>query len=494
VEDARRQLSNLRHPPAAVRLVRPCTLGDGIVSLGAEEMAGWLALHDEAARAGRVVKFVPASGAASRMFRDLLALRASGCPPTPAELAERERAGDREAATFRSVLVGIGRFAFADDLRAVLAARGRDLERVAAEGPLADILDALLDPAALGFGSLPKALLPFHRYGTGVRTALEEHLVEASELARDGRGVCRVHFTIAPGDGPAFERLLARARPELERKLGVRFEVELSTQKPGTDTLAIDGSGAPFRDDRGTLVLRPGGHGALLENLAELRGDLVHVKNVDNVATEALLRKGIPWRKALVGLAVLLEREARERLRRIETPECGAAAAEEARRFVVEELGADPGDEPGEVARILRRPIRACGVVRNTGEPGGGPFWVRDRNGRVGRQIVEAAQVDARSEEQARILGSSTHFNPVDMALALRDPHGGERDLRDHVDPDAVFLAWKSWGGRDLLALERPGLWNGAMAGWNSVFVEVPLEVFNPVKTVLDLLRPEHQA
>ncbi len=401
VEEVERQAALLRNPPPAVRLLRPCTAGDGIVRIEEGEHGKLLALADEAARAGRLSKFVPASGAASRMFEFLR----SSEPDHPDARRFRENASS-------------------------LAFDAGDLEALAA---------------------LPKGLLPFHRYAGTVRTPFEEHLVEAAATVRDAAGVCRVHVTVPPEHRTAFEAVLERVRPRLERETGARFEVRFSEQAPSTDTVAIDERGRLFRDSEGRLLFRPGGHGALLKNLAESGGDLVLVKNIDNVVPDDLRAPTLLWKRLLAGVLVRLER-----------------------------------------ASTRARPLRACGVVRNEGEPGGGPFWVEGPGGET-RQIVESAQVDLTDPSQAAIWRAATHFNPVDLACSLRDSSGRPFDLSHFVDERAVFIAKKTHGGRTLYALERPGLWNGAMALWETAFVEVPIDTFTPVKTALDLLRPEHQ-
>jgi Domain of unknown function (DUF4301) len=400
VEEVERQAALLRDPPPAAKLLRPCTAGDGIVRIEEAEHAELLALAKAAAEAGRLSKFVPASGAASRMF-DFL----TRDPDHPDVRCFRENAAS---------------FAFSSG----------DLQALAA---------------------LPKGLLPFHRYPGGVRTPFEEHLVEAAATVRDAAGVCRVHVTVPPGHRAAFEAVLEQSRPRLERETGARFEVRFSEQAPSTDTVAIDEEGRLFRDSEGRLLFRPGGHGALLKNLAETEGDVVLVKNIDNIVPDDLRAPTVLWKRLLSGLLVRIERTS-------------------------------PRD----------RPLRACGVVRNEGEPGGGPFWVEGPGGES-CQIVESAQADPASPAQAAIWRAATHFNPVDLACSLRDSSDRPFDLSRFVDERAVFIARKTHEGRTLFALERPGLWNGAMASWETVFVEVPKETFAPVKTALDLLRPEHQ-
>ncbi len=487
--EAARQLAILAAPPEHARLERPCSPGDGIARLDAPRIEGLIARHAAASAAGRVSAFVPASGAASRMFKDLLAAR-----ELPGELAPAEVAalGDPAAARALAAWVeGLPRFAFEPELARAVAARGLDPARLRAEGPWRPLLDALLAPDGLDYAARPKGLLAFHRAAEGVRTAFEEHLVESATLARDAGGACRLHVTVSPEHRTGFEALLAGAGAHHAARLGVRFDVGFSEQHPATDTLASALDGGPFRDARGALLFRPAGHGALLRNLEEAGGDLVFLKNIDNVAVDAMKGETYRWSRALVGLADELAARAHALRARLDDP-ADAGAAADAARFVAGELGeAAPADREA-LAALLERPVRACGMVPNTGEPGGGPFWVRGHDGRVTRQVVESAQV-APDPDQRAILARATHFNPVFIACALRDRRGRVHDLARFVDERTAIVTRKSAGGRDLLALERPGLWNGAMAGWSTVFVEVPLAVFNPVKTVLDLLRPEHQ-
>jgi hypothetical protein len=398
-QEVDRQTALLRDPPPAATLVRPCIPSDGVVRIEEREHAELLALADEAARAGRLSKFVPASGAASRMFASVFA----GAPETEETRRFRE---NRHAFPFRESVEELSR--------------------------------------------APKALIPFHAYPEGARTAFEEHLFEAAGTIRDAGGLCRIHFTVSPEHRKAFEDKLREVGPRVERATGARFVVEFSEQSPSTDTIALDESGGIFRDADGRILFRPGGHGSVLKNLQDSGGDIVLLKNIDNVVPDERRAPTILWKRLLTGLLVKIERTS-------------------------------PRD----------RPIRICGVVRNDGEPGGGPFWVAGPGGTT-RQIVESAQVSLADLAQAAIWGKATHFNPVDLACSLRDAAGRPFDLARFVDERAVFVAKKTHDGRGLRALERPGLWNGAMAHWETVFVEVPKKTFAPVKTILDLLRPEH--
>jgi uncharacterized protein DUF4301 len=485
-EEAARHVELFRNPPPYTRVIRPCTPGDGIRTLS-ETDEPLLKLFAGAARQGKVGRFVPASGAATRMFKALL------------EFLNDE--GKEPSGEVRTFFDNLPRFAFYEALRDAMARDGLELDETLRVGDLRTVLACLLTDRGLGYADLPKGLLLFHRYPDGPRTPFEEHLVETAETLRDEAGVCRLHFTVPPENEDSFRELLETARPRLEARYQVLFEVSFSHQKHSTDTLAVDPEDRPFRLEDGTLLFRPGGHGALLENLGSLGEDgwdLVQLKNIDNVVRDDRKPLVNRWKMLLGGLLVSLREQAFRLLEELEEGE----GIDEAARFLEGELSRPlPGDfEPwsaGEKRRFLidalDRPLRVCGVVRNQGEPGGGPFWVESPEGGVSLQIVETSQIDPKSPEQQASLQGSTHFSPVDIVCALRDRHGRPYDLRRFVDPATVFIASKSHEGRPLKALERPGLWNGAMAGWNTVFVAVPVETFAPVKTVLDLLRPEHQ-
>lgn len=462
--EALRQIELFRNPPPFTRVLRACRVGDGIRKISKASEPWLLARFEEAVRRGRIAKLVPASGAATRMFKELLADLNNGAEGEPPP----------EVRTF---LDNLPRFAFYEDLAGLEGRR--------------TILEHLLTEKGLNYAELPKGLLKFHRYPDGPRTPFEEHLVEAADVTRDEEGNCRLHFTVSPQHRERFEALLEEVRARYEARHDCRFDVSFSHQQRSTDTIAVDPENLPFRQDDGSLLFRPGGHGALLSNLADLGWDIVLLKNIDNVVPDGRKPLVNGWKKALSGYLLALQ----ERIFRVlERLEADPAALEEASKLVEEELsrpipaGVDRRDF---VLDALNRPLRVCGVVRNQGEPGGGPFWVEDERGQLSIQIVESSQIDPKVRE--KMLAGSTHFNPVDIVCALRDRHGAPYDLHRFVDPTTVFISSKSHEGRPLKALERPGLWNGAMAGWNTVFVEVPDETFAPVKSVLDLLRPEHQ-
>ena len=466
LDEARRQLDLLAGAHYA-KLIRPCTVSDGIRQLDEDEIAALHALHAEAARAGRFVKFVPASGAASRMFDTVRA--------NPESLLERLRC-----------------FPFYEELKAQVERGGQDLDRLAASGASETILNALLGPDGLDYAGRPKALMKFHHYADGGRTAFEEHLVEAGEYARGGDGLCRLHFTVSHGHQTMFEQIQREVEPRYRRLCDARFEIRYSTQKSSLDTLSVDAAGQPRRDQAGHLMFRPGGHGVLIDNLNQLQADLVFVKNIDNVQPDRVKPLVSHWKRALAGYLVRVQHEAFRQLDALCGSQPSAAVIDEAVDFARTALGHGLQSVP-ELIELLDRPLRVCGVVPNTDEPGGGPFWVEQPDGSVGLQIVETSQVDPHDEQQQGRLRSSTHFNPVDLVCGVRDRAGRPYDLFRYVDPEAVIVTRKSSGAGRYRVLERPGLWNGAMARWNTLFVEVPIETFSPVKTVIDLLRDEHQ-
>ncbi len=468
-DDAERQLRLLRQEQRYTRVARACSLDDGIEVLEEEKQAFLKRIY-ESHEFSRAV-FVPASGAATRMFRDLLQWRAGGTG---------ERRGLEQAV---SKLHDQRDFLPFDLPQAVSSADA--------------LVDELVGPEGQDLASLPKALLPFHQYGEGARTAFAEHLVEGSTYLK-ADGVSRFHFTVSGAHRARFEAELEAVRESLEARQRTRLDVAFSEQCGATDTLCLDDAGALVRTPSGLPMLRPGGHGSLLRNLAAIDADVVFVKNIDNVMAEVLHDDSSRWKKVLGGYLVWLRQRVHDLLVQLQEDPT-AEAVREASVFVERQLGVVSThgcgglDAAGWLCSRLDRPLRVCGVVPNDGQPGGGPFWVQADDGVVGRQIVESAQVQLEDDAQARIFHSATHFNPVDMVCSLRDPSGRPYDLDAFVDESAVVIAQKTVEGRSIRALEWPGLWNGAMAGWNTVFVELPREVFAPVKTVFDLLLPPHQ-
>jgi hypothetical protein len=494
-----RQLELYRNPPPSADLVRSCTTDDGIRVLSDAACERYAVEYDEACHSRSVVKFVPASGAASRMFRSLSAVLADENTATRRQLDDRARHGDDDAADCVQFLDGLDRLACRDDLVDVLSTAGVDWGDAVGGDRFRDLLRAALSEDVLGYASRAKGLLPFHRYPEGVRTAVDEHLVEAAHYARGEADTCRLHFTVSPAHREAFRVHLDTARPRFEARLPVRYEFEFSIQEPSTDTLAVSADNEPFRDGDGRLLFRPGGHGALIGNLGRIDADLVFIKNIDNVAADPFKAPTYLWKRALGGVLIELQERVFHHLHAIDVGKGARAVTDAALAFLEEHFHVRPPAAVADADSLraflvdqLDRPLRVCGMVRNEGDPGGGPFWVRDRWGRTSPQIVETSQIDLESREQQGIHASATHFNPVDLVCATRDWHGRTYDLSRFVDETAVFIAEKSHGGRPLKSLELPGLWNGAMAGWNTVFVEVPITTFNPVKSIIDLFREAH--
>jgi hypothetical protein len=448
------------------------------------------------------MKFVPASGAASRMFKLLLSFLHRSASLDQEHTSAEATSNDPEYHDVLRCMRDLKRFAFYDDLKSVLATNGLNIEALVEQGQYQDILAYLLTSKGLNYANLPKALLKFHRYPDYCRTPLEEHLVEAAAYTQNQHGLARVHFTVTPAHQDAILDHFEAVRSRYEQS-GGRYEVTFSNQKPSTDTIAVDLENNPFRDRQGQLVFRPAGHGALLGNLHALAGDMVFIKNIDNVVPDHLKAETYRYKRALGGYLVEIQNQIFTYLRRLTTQDVDQQFLTQLFAFVRHTLSVVPPPELERQSKpqktqyllgILNRPLRVCGMVPNVGEPGGGPFWVQHADGSLSLQIVETSQVDMQAAEQRAIVAAATHFNPVDLVCGVRDYQGQPFDLMQYTDPNTGFISIKSHEGRELKAMELPGLWNGAMTNWNTIFVEVPLSTFNPVKTVLDLLRPQHQS
>ena len=502
-DQVRAQIQIFEKPAFFARLHRPCTAGDGIQKISPEELDRYVKLHEEAAREGRFTKFVPASGAASRMFKLLFEIYGQGSPPSLEEIREQAIQGDQRARDFLCFQEGLRRTAFFDDLNVRMGEKGLSAEELLEENRWPEIVRYLLTEEGLNYGALPKGLLKFHRYPSGGRTAFEEHLVEAIHTVRDRQGICRLHFTVSPDHEDAFRQYFGKIRSRYEQPFQCLFDVRFSTQSHSTDTIAVDLESRPFREQDGRLLFRPGGHGALLSNLENIQGDLIYLKNIDNILPDRLRGPTIIWKKVLGGLLVETHETVNRYVRQLTEGSKESGVLEMALDFARNTLLIPepqafkqwPVEQKRDfLLKRLNRPLRTCGMVRNEGEPGGGPFWVEGKDGNLSLQIVESAEVDPQSSEQRAIWSSSSHFNPVDLVCAVRDFRGNSFHLKDYVNPEAVFISQKSKDGRDLRSLELPGLWNGAMSEWNTIFIEVPIATFSPVKTINDLLKSEHQS
>ena len=461
----------------------------GILAPAENELNTYLQAWDTYKQSDKnIVKFVPASGAASRMFKNLFEfLGADYEIPTT----------DFEKKFFNN----IQDFAFYTDLNAACEKNnGKGIEALVNESNYKPVVANLLEEAGLNYGALPKGLLKFHKYDNGARTPLEEHLVEGALYAAGTTGKVNVHFTVSTEHRDLFKALVEEKVAEYAQKYNIEYSVSFSEQKPSTDTIAADMENKPFRDN-GKLLFRPGGHGALIENLNDLDADIVFIKNIDNVVPDRLKDETVTYKKLIAGVLVTLQKQAFDYLELLDSGKYTHEQLEEIIRFVQQDLCCRKTDikelEDAELVIYLRnklnRPMRVCGMVKNVGEPGGGPFLAYNPDGTISLQILESSQIDMKDEEKKAMFEKGTHFNPVDLVCAVRDYKGNKFNLVKYVDKATGFISYKSKSGKELKALELPGLWNGAMSDWNTVFVEVPLGTFNPVKTVNDLLRDQHQ-
>ncbi|MBQ6191110.1 MAG: DUF4301 family protein [Bacteroidaceae bacterium] len=483
------QLENFRKGFDFLKLQGAAAVGKGIIAPTEDEAEAYIEAWNEYKKEGHAVtKFVPASGAASRMFKNMFEfLDADYDVPT----------SDFEKVFFAH----IHSFAFFDALNdACFLNEGKGVDALIEEGDYKAVVENMLGEEGLNYGQLPKGLLQFHCYDDCAKTPVEEHLTEAA-LYASSRGEAEVHFTVSSEHRKLFEELIERVLPEAQAEHKITYKVSLSEQKPSTDTIAVNMDNTPFRTADGKLLFRPGGHGALIENLNDLQSDIVFIKNIDNVVPDRLKADTVYWKQVLAGILVRAQKQTFAYLRLLDDGKYGQAERAEMIRFVRHTLGCDmPGLKDLEDTDLhlflrdkLNRPIRVCGVVKNVGEPGGGPFLAYNPDGSISLQILESSQIDQNNPEYVEMFAKGTHFNPVDLVCAVRDYKGEKFNLPDFVDPATGFISYKSKDGKELKALELPGLWNGAMSDWSTIMVEVPLTTFNPVKTVNDLLRPQHQ-
>lgn len=470
------QLKNFQNGFPYLKITKAATIGDGIKQYNTEQIDRYENIFELKAPNFIITKFVPASGAATRMFKDLFSTQESG------KLNEKSK----------EFFDNLTDFAFYDSLILTIGGYGENEA----------ILNGLLNEDGLNYGNLPKGLIEFHKEDDRVKTPFEEHIIEGIAYA-NRNGDVKIHFTVSPDHLDKFEEQLEKLRSEYEEKYGVKLDISFSTQKTSTDTIAVNLDNTPFREENGDLLFRPSGHGALIENLNEIKSDFIFIKNIDNVVPDSKKKDTIQYKKALGGIIIDIREFIFGFCKELNEPKVENKTIEKAAKFLSENLGLEPPVEfnnwnSQEKLSYLRlkydRPLRVCGMVKNIGEPGGGPFWIKDKDGSSSLQICESAQINTNDAASMKIFQNSTHFNPVDLVVSVINYKGEKYDLLEFTDPETGFISEKSKNGKDLKALELPGLWNGAMADWNTVFVEVPLSTFNPVKTVNDLLREEHQA
>ena len=480
--DVKKQMELYRHGPNYLKLNRPCVIDDGILSIKKSAMDELIKLYDREEGKFRLLKFVPASGAASRMFAEWFSALESGGFGTPA--------------LNQSFLHNFKKYPFY-----FLVKQNKRASEFIEQKNVKGLLDYILSSKGLNFGWLPKALIPFHLYSAGeARTALEEHLFEAVQYVRGAGDVCHLHFTISQEHKKDVAEKIKTVKSVYKNLCRIKYKISLSVQSSSTNMLAVDENNLPLRDTSSNLIFRPGGHGSLLTNLQNLDADFIFIKNIDNIVPEKLLRKILPYKKMLGGLALQIQQEIFAVLRQIENDEIDSKQIDEIKNYCSRINIVFPRNMSRKsvnlqkqiIFSLLNRPLRVCAIVRNEGEPGGAPFWVEERDGNQTLQIVENGHVDRSSPKQMAVWSAAQYFNPVDMVCCTKNYRGEKFNLDSYVNPDAYLITMKNEKGRSLKALESPGLWNGGMAYWNTVFVELPIIVFNPVKTVNDLLRPEH--
>lgn len=482
-----------------IKLSAASRIPDGILKFEEEQIHDLVSYYNDHAGKYKVVKFVPASGAASRMFK-LLFSCVEGLENGSLTVSDID--GEMQFNGLGYFFSNLDKFAFYGDLKKAADEKGESLTNLLHDKKYSVILHLLLDDTGLGYGKLPKALLRFHNYEHGARYAIEEHLVEGVKYAQDEESNVYLHFTVSPEHIMLVSEIIESLLPKYEERFQVRYDIEYSIQKPETDTLAVDMENAPFRTDDGELLFRPAGHGALIQNMNDLNFDIAFVKNIDNIVPDHLREPTYQYKKVIGGLLLKRVNEIKAFLQKLEVNDYNEEWLDTiVIPFLQNELmihipshstSWDANKKAEYVVNKLNRPVRVCGMVKNLGEPGGGPFLV-DSFGDLSLQIVEKAQVDLEDPMQEEILHNATHFNPVDLVCSLKDYQGNAFDLNSYVDEETSFISEKSLYGRKLKALELPGLWNGAMADWITIFVEVPIETFNPVKVVNDLLREQHQ-
>ncbi len=469
-------------------------VNNGILRFSEKQVNELIRFFDSNSRQRNMLKFVPASGAASRMFKHLFEFRDQLDKNKTDELLKDEN--------FNSVAYffkHLSEFAFYEDLSERMKHDGHNIEEFIQKKDYKAIIDHLLDSNGLSYASLPKALLRFHNYNDGARLAIEEHLVEGAVYCKNAKDEVNIHFTVSPEHREKFIETIENLKGKYEAMFGVQFNIDLSIQKPSTDMIAVDLQNEPMRDSKGNLVFRPGGHGALIENLNDIEGDIIFVKNIDNIVPDKLRESTYTYKKLIAAHLIKVQQQTFEYLKELELENITKEKIAEIELFAEQELFIDLSmitsakNKPEFLFKKLNRPIRVCGMVKNEGEPGGGPFWVLNDSGEKSLQIVESSQINLENKSQKKIVSDATHFNPVDLVCGVLNYQGKKFNLKNFVDPQTGFISIKSQNGKELKAQELPGLWNGAMADWITIFVECPIITFNPVKIINDLLREQHQ-
>lgn len=498
IDEVNAQLSRLKNGMTFSDLVAAATIGKGIESYNENEVKEFIDLYEAKQKELSIVKFVPASGAATRMFKFLFQFLKNFNPSKESVKVYSESNNDALIALFFNELEN---FPFYKEVISKIKKENSDFDSLSEDDKYLQFVKTMLDAKGLNYSFLPKGLLPFHKYGEDVKTAFEEHLFE-STLYASSNGEANLHFTVSKNHQLYFSNELGRIREAMKEKTNTTFNVSFSYQNEATETVALTADNDVFRKDDGSILFRPAGHGALIENLNTLDNDIIFIKNIDNIVVSNRNIEVSNYKKLLAGVLVEAQEKVFEYLNKLDGANLADTDFKVMALFLRYRLNvpvvADFDTYTTEEKTIylrdkLNRPIRVCGMVKNQGEPGGGPFWVKDDKGDISLQIVEFAQINFSKKNQQGIVYKATHFNPTDLVCGVKDYKGNKFDLSKFIDTEAAFITTKTQNGVDIDALELPGLWNGSMAYWNSIFVEVPLDTFNPVKTVNDLLKPVHQ-
>lgn len=497
-KEIERQLQIFERGNIKVDIQEAATPGNGIFVYSEKKKKDLIAKYETRMSGLNLLKFVPASGAATRMFR---ALHNFADEFKPEKQSLRDYLDQKEDATLQRFFEGITELPFYDKALKLARESYAGFEDKSNDEQQLILVKTMLFEDGLNLSNYPKGLVPFHKYEERVATAFEEHLYGAAKYL-SVNGLAKLHFTVAHGDKDKFKEEFDAIQERVEQATNTEFEITYSYQDPKTDTIAVDEDNEPFRDEEGNIFFRPGGHGALIENLNNQEADLIFIKNIDNVVVEKNLGEVVEHKKMLGGKLLELQEQIFGYLQQLDGRNISEAKLDEIADLLKNELFQEvtasfnkfTGEEKIQyLCRRLDKPLRVCGMVKNEGEPGGGPFLVKDETGEISLQIIEGAQIDKDNIEQLKILNNSTHFNPVDIVCGIYNWKKEKYDLHNYVDESMSFIAHKTKDGKPLKALERPGLWNGGMAMWNTVFVEVPVTTFNPVKTVADLLKPSHR-
>ncbi len=498
-DTVQQQLNNFKKGFPPMEIIKPALVNDGIIKPDEKKTKEYQAFYEKNLEGKSIIKFVPASGAASRMFKNLYAFIDRFSDEDNLEKVLKEP----DYQSVHKFIASLDKFAFYESLKKSFKESKQDINTLIKEKKFVTIISRVLNPEGLNYGASPKGLIEFHKYTDNTRTAIEEHLVEGAQYAQEADSTVKLHFTVSPEHMEEFKEKINEVKIKYEKEYKVNYDISFSIQKPSTDVIAVDMKNQPFRLDDGSILFRPGGHGALLSNLNEFNSDCIFIKNIDNVCVDRMKETTNIYKKVIAGVLFSYQEKIYRYLEQLEDEnKVNEKLIDEISKFLKKEICTIFPESLYQLTRRekinflrkkLNRPIRVAGMVKSEGDTGGGPFWAKNKDGSTSLQIVETAQIDLKNPRFLEVFNGSTHFSPADFALCVKDYKGNKFDLMKYRDSNTGFITKKSKDGRDLKAQELPGLWNGSMADWNTLFVEVPIETFNPVKNINDLLNDAHQ-